>query len=149
MFVGAFIAYLTEDVPSTGFINGHPTGDYYVYLARGIILICAIIVLSLTAPNRMAYDVRADEGHVLWGLIVLGALMLIQSLDLLTMYLSLEVQTFGIVALAAMGKNSDVSYEASMKYFIGSMLSSTLVLVGIAFVYLAFGTVNLCYLRRG
>jgi NADH-ubiquinone oxidoreductase chain 2 len=57
------------------------------------------------------------------------------SLDLLSMYLSIELQSFALYILATLDKNRLSSAESGLKYFLLGSLSSSFILLGAAIVY--------------
>jgi NADH-ubiquinone oxidoreductase chain 2 len=65
----------------------------------------------------------------------LGGSFLISSGDLLSMYLSIELQSFGLYILATIYKDSGSATSAGLKYFLLGGLSSCLILLGAALVY--------------
>ena len=69
--------------------------------------------------------------------VILGIFLLCSSNDLLTAYLSIELQSLAFYILAAFKKNSTYSIEAGLKYFVLGSFSSGLFLIWIF--------VNLCY----
>jgi NADH-ubiquinone oxidoreductase chain 2 len=65
----------------------------------------------------------------------LGGSLLLSSGDLLSMYLSIELQSFGLYILATIYRESGSATSAGLKYFLLGGLSSCLILLGIALVY--------------
>ena len=60
---------------------------------------------------------------------------MISSSDLLSMYLSIELQSFGVYILATLFRDSKLATSAGLKYFLLGGLSSCLILLGAALVY--------------
>lgn len=73
----------------------------------------------------------------------LGASLLISSADLISMYLSLELQSFGVYILATLYRDSESATFAGLKYFLLGGLSSCMILLGIALVYSYSGLTSL------
>ena len=71
-----------------------------------------------------------------------GLMLLISSFDLVSMYISLEVQSLSFYILASMRKDSAFSTEAGLKYFILGAFSSGILLLGISFIYGSVGSTN-------
>lgn len=65
----------------------------------------------------------------------LGACMLISSADLISMYLSIELQSFGVYILATLFRDSESATSAGLKYFLLGALSSCLILLGTGLIY--------------
>lgn len=66
---------------------------------------------------------------------MIGASFLISSSDLVSMYLSIELQSFAVYILAAIYRNSESATSAGLKYFLLGALSSALILLGSSIIY--------------
>src|SRR6266566_2973838 len=60
----------------------------------------------------------------------LGSLLLISSSNLITLYLSLELQSFGVYILASLYRHSELAISAGLKYFLLGSLASCIILLG-------------------
>lgn len=65
----------------------------------------------------------------------IGASLLISSSDMVSMYLSIELQSFAVYILATLYRDSESSTAAGLKYFLLGGLSSALILLGTALIY--------------
>jgi NADH-ubiquinone oxidoreductase chain 2 len=74
---------------------------------------------------------------------LLGSSLLISSYDLISMYLSIELQSFAVYVLATLYKNSESSTNAGLKYFLLGGLSSCFILFGAGLIYAFTGLTNL------
>src|SRR5207302_6392614 len=72
----------------------------------------------------------------------LGSCLLISSSDLISMYLSIELQSFGLYVLATLYRDSESSTKAGLKYFLLGGLSSCLILLGSGLIYAYTGLTN-------
>ena len=72
----------------------------------------------------------------------LGSSLLISSSDLVSMYLSIELQSFGLYILATLYRESYTSTTAGLKYFLLGGLSSCLILLGAGLIYAYTGLTN-------
>ncbi|GAB2652391.1 NADH-quinone oxidoreductase subunit NuoN [Prescottella soli] len=72
-----------------------------------------------------------------------GASFLISSADLVSVYLSIELQSFAVYILATLYRDSDSATAAGLKYFLLGGLSSALILLGSALIYGYTGLTNL------
>lgn len=72
----------------------------------------------------------------------LGSLLLVSSSDIVSMYLSIELQSFGLYILASLYKESESATSAGLKYFLLGGLSSCLILLGAGLVYAFTGLTN-------
>jgi NADH-ubiquinone oxidoreductase chain 2 len=58
------------------------------------------------------------------------------------MYLSIELQSFGVYILASIYRDSESSTNAGLKYFLLGGLSSCLILLGCVLIYSYTGVIN-------
>lgn len=72
----------------------------------------------------------------------IGASFLVSSTDLVSMYLSIELQSFAVYILAAVYRNSESATSAGLKYFLLGALSSALILLGSSLIYAYTGLTN-------
>src|SRR4051812_12635033 len=66
---------------------------------------------------------------------VLGMSSLISSSDLVSMFLSIELQSFAVYILATIYRESESATSAGLKYFLLGSLSSALILLGSSLLY--------------
>ena len=68
-------------------------------------------------------------------IVTLSSLLLVSSVNWLSIYLALELQTLTLFVLAALKRDSAYSTEAGLKYFVLGAVSSGLFLFGCALLY--------------
>jgi len=73
---------------------------------------------------------------------ILGMSSLISSTDLVSMFLSLELQSFAVYILATIYRESESATAAGLKYFLLGSLSSALILLGSSLLYGFTGLTN-------
>jgi NADH-ubiquinone oxidoreductase chain 2 len=102
------------------------------------------LVLLPWAPANIFSGSRGNTNTAIpsipeYSLIILfttcGATFLLSSADLVSMYLSIELQSFAVYILAALYRDSESATSAGLKYFLLGGLSSGLILLGSALVY--------------
>src|ERR687887_1870390 len=74
---------------------------------------------------------------------LLGMMVLISAGSFLTIFLGLELMSLCLYAMVALNRDSAISTEAAMKYFVLGALSSGLLLYGMSMIYGATGTLEL------
>src|SRR5882724_820021 len=72
----------------------------------------------------------------------LGASLLISSSNLISMYLSTELQSFAVYILPTLYKDSELATNAGLKYFLLGSLASCLILLGSGLIYTYTGLTN-------
>jgi len=73
---------------------------------------------------------------------LLALLLLINSSDILSAYLIIEMQALCFYILASFKRNSSFSTEAGLKYFISGSFISGVFLLGASLIYGCLGTLN-------
>jgi NADH-quinone oxidoreductase subunit N len=74
---------------------------------------------------------------------LLGMMVMISAASFITIFLGLELMSLCLYALVALNRDSSLSTEAAMKYFVLGALSSGLLLYGMSMIYGATGTLNI------
>ena len=72
----------------------------------------------------------------------LGSSLLISSSDLLSLYLSIELQSFGLYILATLYRDYESATASGLKYFLLGALSSCFILLGAGLIYTFTGLTN-------
>ena len=75
--------------------------------------------------------------------IVSGAIFLISTSDLVSIFLSIELQSYGLYLLSTIYRNSELATNGGLTYFLLGALSSCFILFGISLIYANSGTTNL------
>jgi NADH-ubiquinone oxidoreductase chain 2 len=75
--------------------------------------------------------------------IIIGGVTLLSSNDLITIFLSIELQSYGLYILSTIYRNSEASTGAGLTYFLLGGLSSCIILLGLSFLYINSGTTSL------
>jgi NADH-quinone oxidoreductase subunit N len=101
------------------------------------------VVVLLSHPFLKKEDVEHSEYYALLLFATAGMMILASGLDLITLFLGIEVLSISLYILAGYRRDSDASNEAAMKYFLLGAFSSAILLYGIALTYGATGSTNL------
>jgi NADH-quinone oxidoreductase subunit N len=101
------------------------------------------VVILLSMPFLRRDDVEHAEYYALLLFATSGMMILASGLDLITLFLGIEVLSISLYILAGYRRDSDASNEAAMKYFLLGAFASAVLLYGIALVYGATDTTNL------
>ena len=108
-----------------------------------LFLVSTGVVVLLSHPFLKKEDVEHPEYYALLLFATSGMMILASGLDLVTLFLGIEVLSISLYILAGYRRDSDASNEAAMKYFLLGAFSSAILLYGIALTYGAVGTTNL------
>jgi len=91
--------------------------------------------LSQGEDNKVVSFNKSDQYSLIAIFSILGGSLLMSSLDLLSMYLSIELQSFALYILATLNKDKLSATNAGLKYFLLGSLSSCFILLGSAVIY--------------
>ena len=113
------------------------------------------------SPNLKNINIKTEDNNIIenngeilttetysrdYSLIVLfsslGSALLINSYDLISLYLSIELQSFGLYVLTTLYRDSESSTAAGLKYFLLGGLASCIILLGTGIVYSYTGITN-------
>jgi NADH-quinone oxidoreductase subunit N len=135
-------------------IGGHGTvlGGMFVRDDMADVLKAGACILTALAlvyawPFLRQRGLYQGEVAVLMLFAVAGMMLLISAGNLVMVYLGLEMLALCSYALVAIDRDSAVSSEAAIKYFVLGSLSSGLLLYGLSLLYGATGTLDLAVLR--
>ena len=122
-----------------GMIALDPFSHYFKYIF--LVATFSIILIS-------RYDVQLDkkyasEYNCLLLIVLLGLFLMSSSVNLLMIYLSIELVSIPSYILAGMLKNDKESNEASLKYVIFGSLASGLMLFGLSILYGITGSTDI------
>lgn len=139
----------------SGFININTINQTFqiLLLLTGGFIVASIVnfipsfnftAFSQTQQNQVLPSLDYLKNYafiILFNLI--GASCLLTAGDLLTLYITVEIQSFSLYILSTLKNNSAKSASAGLKYFLIGSLASTLILLGIALFYYATGLTNI------
>jgi NADH-ubiquinone oxidoreductase chain 2 len=127
--------------------------DIVIVLTGSVILIAWPLINHKFIDNNLELN---ESGHnilsinnyrIKYSIIVListlGSLLLVSSSNLITLYLSLELQSFGVYILASLYRHSELAISAGLKYFLLGSLASCIILLGCGLIYTFTGLTNL------
>lgn len=112
-------------------------------------LLAALLALWLSGDYVERTGLPAGEYHALLLVVVLGAMLMAASTDLLMLFLGLETLSIPLYVLAAFARTNLRSQEAGMKYFLLGAFSTAFFLYGIALTFGAVGSTRLVALTAG
>ena len=116
--------------------------------AKLIILVGTVAVVVLSVP-WFARDPRHGEYYTLLLFSSLGAVLLAGATDLMEIVMGIVLSSATSYVLVAYHRRSKVSSEAAIKYFLIAALTSSAMLIGVAFLFGLAGSTTLVELREG
>lgn len=117
-----------------------------IYLAKNVSILNTItgkVKEYATLVNKTAEQFTIIEYTLIIIFAVSGAVILLSSADLGSIYLSIELQSFSLYIISSIHRNSESSTGSALTYFLLGGLSSCFILLGIALIYANSGLTNL------
>ena len=141
--IGATAAVL----PATGlkgeFWGNMISADAFTQFFKVIFLLVAGLVILSSMSYLEKRKIPAGEFYTLLVSATIGMMFMGSSLDLITIYLGLELTSISSYVLAGLLRNDPRSNEAAIKYFLNGALASAILLFGLSILYGLTGTTHL------
>jgi len=141
------------------------TFNIFIFLIAGVILILTsfyprkvyfkqysnisnIISNGLTYNNNKISNKNGEQFKILeYSLIVVfiitGAVFLMSASDLISIFLSIELQSYGLYIISTLYRDSEQATSGALTYFLLGGLSSCFILLGSSLLYVNSGTTSL------
>ncbi len=127
--------------------NGMFVRDGVAEILKAFALLTTALVFIYAKPYLIDRKLFVGEFYTLTIFAVIGIMLLVSAGNLLMVYLGLELLTLSSYALVALNRDSGLSSEAAIKYFVLGALASGMLLYGMSMVYGATGTLDLAHLH--
>ena len=93
--------------------------------------------------NKMGEQFKILEYPLILLFIITGATFLVSTSDLVSIFISIELQSYGLYLLSTIYRNSELATRGGLTYFLLGGLSSCFILLGTSLLYANSGTTNL------
>lgn len=124
-------------------LNATVVSDAMGGVLKSVMLLIVLLAFVYVRDYLLIRNRMNGEFFVLGLFAVLGMMVLTSAHSLLTLYLGLELLSLSLYSLVAMERDSPVSSEAAMKYFVLGALASGMLLYGISILYGMTGSLDL------
>jgi NADH-quinone oxidoreductase subunit N len=131
----------------TGFFNMIVI-DSYAVVFKLMFLVGAALSILLSIKYLDEEGEQRGEYYSLVLFSVVGMMFMASGIDLLTLFISLELMAISVYILVGYLKRDQRSNEASMKYFLLGAFSSGVLLYGISMIYGLTGSTNLANIAK-
>jgi NADH-quinone oxidoreductase subunit N len=134
--------------PAMTLLNGMLAADYYASLFNALILAATGLVILSSYSYLEKEGLHYAEYYSLLLFSALGMMLLASALDLVVLFIALEVMSIGVYVLVGFRRTDVRSNEAALKYFVLGGAASAILLFGVALLYGATGTMNITELAK-
>jgi len=120
--------------------HGAYRADLFSQLFKGLLSFGFFLVVCLCSTLNGIHEEKRSEFYLLLTTCTLGMMLLVSSLELLTMYVALELASYSLYALVPLRSGGGQEMEAGIKYFLSGIATSALMLFGLASLFAATQT---------
>jgi NADH-quinone oxidoreductase subunit N len=113
--------------------------DLFSQVFKGLLSIGFFLVVCLCSNLNGIQEERHSEFYLLLSTCALGMTLLVSSVELLTLYVALELTSYSLYALVPL-RSGGQQMEAGIKYFLIGIATSALMLFGMASLFAATQT---------
>ena len=148
LLVGIYLVIAGQPAQAVTAFNGMFVRDGVAEILKVFALLSTVLVFVYAKPYLVDRKLFVGEFYTLTIFAVIGIMLLVSAGNLITVYLGLELLTLSSYALVALNRDSRLSSEAAIKYFVLGALASGMLLYGMSMVYGATNTLDLAHLRE-
>jgi NADH-quinone oxidoreductase subunit N len=144
--VAAGLAVFGVDGVGAGGWSGFVVDPFARFVKAALFLMTAVVGL-MTPPYLERWSIGRVEVPALLLFGALGMSAMVSAVDMLVLYLGLELLALVLYTLAALNRDHADASEAGLKYFVLSALASAVLLYGLSLLYGATGSLSFETLR--
>jgi NADH-ubiquinone oxidoreductase chain 2 len=159
LFYCGLIAYTTANIVTTSvglhgglllYTSLNNIFHIFIFIVTGLILILTAfypakigILQNYTNLGKKSNQFKIVEYPLIILFVVTGAVLLISTNDLISIFLAIELQSYGLYILSTIYRNSELSTTGGLIYFLLGGLSSCFILLGTGLLYSNTGSTSL------
>ena len=133
--------YMAE-FPGLAFSNIVRVDSFSVFFTFLVIAIAAVVILS-SFEYMAAQRIRAGEYYALILFSVVGMVLMSSAVELVMIFIGLEISSISTYILAGFRRNEASSAESSLKYFLLGSFATAFFLYGVALMFGATSSTNI------
>ncbi len=140
--VGAGLAsYFLWNRDTTSF--GVVRADNFALFVNLILVVVGVLTILCSGDVIDREELPAGEYYTVLLFAIAGMMLMASAIDLLVIFLALEILSIGVYVLTALRRSSQASAEGAFKYFLLGAFSSAFFLYGVAMTYALAGSTRL------
>ena len=122
--------------------------DSFTSSIKILILVISFIIFLILSKLDLIKNIDYNEYLILLILSTLSSMLIVSANDMMSLYLSLELNSLCLYVMSSINKHCIKSSESGLKYFILGTLSSGILLYGISLIYLSTGSININFIHK-
>jgi len=139
---GLISTWYTAQSPGLAFSNTIRVDSFSIYFTFLVIAIAAVVILS-SFEYMAVQRIRAGEYYALILFGVVGMTLMSSAIELVMIFIGLEISSISTYILAGFRRNEAASSESSLKYFLLGSFATAFFLYGVALMFGATGSTNI------
>ena len=141
LLIVSFSIWKQGNITTSLFTEAVVLDPFSSFFKQTIILATILVsIVSLYSDELTKY--RKGEFFTLLGIITFGLFLMVSAVDLIILYISIEIVSIMSFVLAGYLKENTFSNEASLKYVLYGALSSGIMLFGLSYIFGLTGSTN-------
>jgi NADH-quinone oxidoreductase subunit N len=116
-------------------LAGSVAADEFALYFQALILVVGMVAVLLSPSYLRETGIDRGEYYALMLFSIVGMMGLVSALELVAVFVALEIMSVAVYAMAGLQRDRERSQEAALKYFITGSFSSAFLLYGIAVLY--------------
>jgi NADH-quinone oxidoreductase subunit N len=142
LLLTAVSAFSKTNLPAYSFTNSYVVDNLSVFCVI-IFTISSALAILLSANYNPEKGIHIGEYYCLILFCTVGMIVLSSAVDLILIFLGIEIVSISLYVLAGIRRDDLKSNEAALKYFLLGAFASGFLLYGMALIYGMTGTTNL------
>ena len=139
---GLLATWYMAQSPGLAFSNMVKVDSYSVFFHFLVIAIAGVVILS-SFEYMAVQRIRAGEYYALILLGVVGMALMSSAVELVLIFVALEISSISTYILTGFRRNEASSSESSLKYFLLGSFATAFFLYGVALMFGATGSTNI------
>ena len=142
---GLFLVYIAlrlQDTAPVGLFMNTVALDPFSHFFKIVIVLSTAITMLISLRSGELKDYRVGEYFSIMTIMTFGLFLMTSSIDVLMLYIAIEIVSIMSFFLAGYLKRNASSNEASLKYVIYGAFSSGIMLYGLSILFGLTGTTN-------
>ena len=116
--------------------------DPFASFFKLVIILATIFISIVSLQSNELKEYRKGEYFALLGIVTFGLFLMVSTIDLIMLYISIEIVSIMSFVLAGYLKQNTRSNEAALKYVVYGAFSSGVMLFGLSYIYGLTGSTN-------
>lgn len=145
-FIGSVVALISTwymaQSPGLAFSNTIRIDTFSIFFTFLVIAIASLVILS-SFEYMVMQRIRAGEYYALILFGVVGMALMSSAIELVMIFIGLEISSISTYILAGFRRNEASSSESSLKYFLLGSFATAFFLYGVALMFGATGSTNI------